>query len=224
MNIPNWTTNRIICKKELGDKLLTKTKNGYELDFNKLIPMPKDLEITAGSQGEKGLIFLYITSNNQNEKDIIEKAYKTLNSFNKQICNDIYFKKINSDIQKYKNGDEFKEDLDLGKKYLDNYKKYGYCNWYNWSINNWGTKWNVKDDCTIDYDDSTKEYTITFDTAWSCPTGILKEYSKMCEDGELDWMYYDEDYDGHIFITKENNELMIRKEYREYDLDENIDI
>ena len=32
--MPNWTENKIICKKELGGKLLTKTKDGYNLDFS----------------------------------------------------------------------------------------------------------------------------------------------------------------------------------------------
>lgn len=53
MYIPNWTTNKIICKKELGDKLLTKTDEGYSLDFNKLIPMPKELKIEADLMAKK---------------------------------------------------------------------------------------------------------------------------------------------------------------------------
>lgn len=46
----------------------------------------------------------------------------------------------------------------------------------------------------------------------------------MCNDGELDWMYYDEDYDGYIFVTKENGELMSRKEYFDIDYDGDIRI
>lgn len=224
MYIPNWTTNRIICKKELGDKLLTKTDGGYSLDFNKLIPMPKELKIEAGSNGEKGLIFLYLTSLDLSDNIDIRKAYKSLNPFNQDIHTDPYFEKINSNLSKYKKDENFQESIELGKKYLDNYIKYGYCNWYNWSIDNWGTKWNVEDDCSIEYDKVKEEYTITFDTAWSCPVGILKEYSKMCNDGELDWMYYDEDYDGHIFVTKENGELMSRKEYFDIDYDSDVRI
>ena len=216
--IPNWTTNKIICKKELGDKLLTKTDDGYSLDFNKLIPMPKDLNIESGSKGEKGLIFLYLTSLDLSKNVDIRKAYKSLSHFNKEIHNDPYFKEIDSNLSKYKKDEEFKESIELGKKYLDNYIKYGYCNWYDWAIDNWGTKWNVEDNCDVEFDNEKQEYTITFDTAWSCPSGILKEFSKMCDDGELDWSYYDEDYDGHIFVTKENGEMMLRKEYLDEDI------
>ena len=224
MYIPNWTTNRIICKKELGDKLLTKTENGYSFDFNKLIPMPNDLKIESGSSGEKGLIFLYLTSLKLKEKNKIQNAYKSISPFNINICHDPFFKDINKNLTKYKSDINFKESIDLGKKYLNNYNKYGYCNWYEWSIDNWGTKWNVEDSCNVIYDKDKKEYTITFDTAWNCPIGILKEYSKMCNDGELDWMFYDEDYDGHTYITKENNKLVTKKEYLDVEYDENIEI
>ena len=196
----------------MGEKLLTKTNDGYSLDFNKIIPMPESLSIESGSRGEMGLVFLYITSLDLNIKNTIIKAYKSLNPFNKDIYISTYFKRINSDIEKYKNDKEFKESIELGKKYLDNYIKYGYCTWYNWSIDNWGTKWNVEDEVTvIEIDDN--KYKITFYTAWSCPTGILNEFSKMCDDGELDWLYYDEDYDGHFFVTKENGKLKYEKEY-----------
>ncbi len=174
--------------------------------------MPESLSIESGSRGEMGLVFLYITSLDLNIKNTIIKAYKSLNPFNKDIYISTYFKRINSDIEKYKNDKEFKESIELGKKYLDNYIKYGYCTWYNWSIDNWGTKWNVEDEVTvIEIDDN--KYKITFYTAWSCPTGILNEFSKMCDDGELDWLYYDEDYDGHFFVTKENGKLKYEKEY-----------
>ena len=196
----------------MGERLLTKTNDGYSLDFNKIIPMPESLSIESGSRGEMGLVFLYITSLDLNIKNTIIKAYKSLNPFNKDIYISPYFKRINSDIEKYKNDKEFQESIELGKKYLDNYIKYGYCTWYNWSIDNWGTKWNVEDEVTvIEIDDN--KYKIIFYTAWSCPTGILNEFSKMCDDGELDWLYYDEDYDGHFFVTKENGKLKYEKEY-----------
>lgn len=207
----------------MAEKLLTKTDDSYILDFNKLIPMPEDLKIESGSRGEKGLIFLYLSSNDPNERLILEKAYRSLNPFNKQIYKDVHFKEMDSNLAKYKIDDSFKEDIELGNKYLNNYKKYGYCNWYNWSVDKWGTKWNVEDEVSvIDLDDD--NYEIRFDTAWSCPVGIIKEFSKLCDNGELDWMYYDEDYDGHTFITKEDNELVITKEYIDEDYDEDIKI
>lgn len=224
MYIPNWTTNRIICKKELGDKILAKTDDSYSFDFNTLIKMPKDLEIESGSNGEDGLMYLYLKSKNKKEKDLINSAYKNCNEFFNNINNESRYKRIKSNLKAFENKDNFQEIINLGKKYLSNYKKYGYCNWYKWCINNWGTKWNVENDCNVDYNPETKEYTITFDTAWSCPIHILEKYSELCEDGELNWMYYDEDYDGHIFVTKDDGQLTFRKEYYDMDFDENISI
>ena len=60
--------------------------------------------------------------------------------------------------------------------------------WYSWSIENWGTKWNACDisflsngDWLDHYDDSTwesGEVTITFQTAWSPPVPVLTQLSK----------------------------------------------
>ena len=61
------------------------------MDFNKLIPMPKGLKIEAGSNGEKGLIFLYLTSLDLSDNIDIRKAYKSLNPFNQDIHTDPYF-------------------------------------------------------------------------------------------------------------------------------------
>ena len=54
--------------------------------------------------------------------------------------------------------------------------------WYNWRLQNWGTKW----DCyEVDIDDSELEYgfEVTFDTAWSPPEEIcaaIKEQFDVC--------------------------------------------
>ena len=43
--MPNWTRNKIICKKSIAEKLLTPVEDTYILDFNKLIPMPSELNL-----------------------------------------------------------------------------------------------------------------------------------------------------------------------------------
>lgn len=46
------------------------------------------------------------------------------------------------------------------------------CNWYYWSIKNWGTKWNAVDG-NLEVDDINKlEY--SFRTAWDAPRGVMK--------------------------------------------------
>ena len=43
-------------------------------------------------------------------------------------------------------------------------------NWYDWSIENWGTKWDADDVQIVDEDENSIKY--IFDTAWSPPEPI----------------------------------------------------
>lgn len=57
-------------------------------------------------------------------------------------------------------------------------KKYGNNNWYNWSILNWGTKWNAVE-ASLDTDNNNKlEY--SFRTAWDAPRGIIQALLESC--------------------------------------------
>lgn len=60
---------------------------------------------------------------------------------------------------------ENKQDLNL-------IKKYGADNWYDWSVRNWGTKWNTGSVR------KTGVNAVEFDTAWSTPEPALCELSK----------------------------------------------
>ena len=162
--MPNWTANKIICKKSIGDKILSKDNDDYILDFNKIIPMPDELQIEAGSRGQRGLMYLYSKTDSIEEKGIINKAYKSLNPFFKDIYKDSEYAKIDNDITKYEEDNNFKESIELGEKYLSNYKKHGHWHWYDWCVSNWGTKWNVLEDVDVSYDEKTDEYEINFDT------------------------------------------------------------
>jgi hypothetical protein len=50
--------------------------------------------------------------------------------------------------------------------------------WYNWNINNWGTKWDVGDSY-ISIDDEKLNAYISFDTAWSPPVEWLEKVIPM---------------------------------------------
>ena len=222
--MPNWTWNKITCKKSLGDKLIDKTDDGYKFDFNKIIPMPESLKLTAGTIEDKSVASYYLSLNENEQKELQENLktkklffYGTYwNKYKREIDNFIDNPdKLKNERETFTGGSEDVdskiEDInELGKLYIDNINNYGDSQWYHWCNKNWGTKWNVSEDAEVDYDESTKEYIICFDTAWSPPYGIIDKYSEMCSDGEFDWEYENEDYDGHHYITKENGELIER--------------
>ena len=178
--MPNWTYNRIKCKKSIGDKILTITENGYSFDFNKLIPMPDDLKLDAGSiEGDS--IACYYLSLNDDEKN---KLMKLLKSKEASYCHN-YWNKYKDDIKKLENNPkrlnkkinnfnglfdfdkekQFTSINELGKQYVETIKKYNFPQWYDWCVKNWGTKWNVEEDVDIVYDKNIDEYDISFQTA-----------------------------------------------------------
>ena len=72
--------------------------------------------------------------------------------------------------------------------------KYGADNWYDWSINNWGTKWNACD-TEVEQRDGTLIY--RFDTAWDAPRNIAEALLRMqktiLQDINISWECIHED-------------------------------
>ena len=234
--MPNWTSNKITCKKTIGDKILTKTEDGYIFDFNKLIPMPKELNIPAGSIENYAVVSYYLSLDKQGKRDMED------NLENKSVIyHSNYWKKYKSyiddaikDSNRLKNAEnnfngkvsenekKYSNLAELGKEYVDNIIKYGYSQWYDWCSEVWGTKWNVEDEVYVEYYPENDEYTIEFNTAWCVPYGIVEEYSKLCSDDEFLWEYENEDYDGHHYLRKYNDNIsdtVIFDKKREEDFD-----
>ena len=65
----------------------------------------------------------------------------------------------------------FSSDVKSGVLQLRVLAETGYPSWYEWSIANWGTKWDV-DEINIIYEDKGR-LDFTFDTAWSFPEPIF---------------------------------------------------
>lgn len=67
-------------------------------------------------------------------------------------------------------------------KHQANLAKYGYKDWYDWNIANWGTKWapRVEDfDFNDDATDGQWRVEIRYDTAWAPPTKLMAKLSKL---------------------------------------------
>jgi len=123
-----------------------------------------------------------------------------------------------------------------------NIEKFGYKNWYDYCVNEWGTKWDVTGQ---EVNDIPNGVILTFDSAWAPPTGA---YDKLLDLGfEVRAMYYepgmgfcgvwdngqDDEYSLGGLNSDEVAELLppeldeaygISESIAEYEDEENIDI
>ena len=77
-----------------------------------------------------------------------------------------------------------------------NVEKYGYANWYDFQVANWGTKWDVEGDA-IEHDEDGLGFSGTFESAWSPPMGVVQA---LVDRGFEVTLYYYES--GMCFVGK----------------------
>jgi hypothetical protein len=182
--MPNWVSIVANFEGEQKDidnifnliKGVDENGEATKFDFNRLIPMPEELDIESGGRGITGLAYLFRHAESSDEEEIIAKAYS-----NECMFDDIRTANVTDDIDE--------GTIKMGRQYLSNHKKYGYCTWYRWTINNWGTKWNA---CNV----SVGEKSIYLDTAWSFPVPIFEKLIEICHENNVVMSGYfcDEDY------------------------------
>ena len=124
--MPNYCNNVVEIR---GPVKVVKALVDHRLDFMKIYPYPKDLDIVAGRSG----------------------------------------------------ADDSPEQIQLVAAEKSNLKKYGYKNWYDWCVSEWGTKWNAggsdNADMQIDWDEDGDDSIalFQFDTAWAPALGVLQK-------------------------------------------------
>ena len=126
----------------------------------------------------------------ENEVTVVAKIYKV---------NDVIVEPYPKDQIK-----EFKEYVTVGKYEFsfeaiipmpENVKDTTYTplgqtpdpNWHDWSIENWGTKWDPDDVQVVDEDEESITY--SFDTAWSPPVPICEALRDKFPDLNISWFY-----------------------------------
>jgi hypothetical protein len=68
------------------------------------------------------------------------------------------------------------EQKELERKTAENVKKYGYGNWYDYCVGEWGTKWDVGGQGQSDIHPDGRMLHASFDSAWSPP---VNAYAKL---------------------------------------------
>ena len=196
-------------KKDIEKIKETVKGNNSIFSFQRIKHMPQEMMVEhMGSGDTDGQLLIYIT----------EKFTKTLDELNpddKELLNRNLFL-YNSLDEKYKNRKEIftktdakrqEEDYKFGEQKYKNIKKYGAADWYPWSINNWGTKWDCNNARLITENEN--ELIYEFETAWSVAAEALAALSEQFPKVTISVLYADEDIGSNcgMFQIKDSCEI-----------------
>ena len=202
--MPNHTANNFTVTGPKADVLrfVAQIKgNDSEIDFNKVLPIPDDLR---GTSSPSRIM----------TQEEIDKIWAEWNK-----------RKDEGKLSSF----EMERPMGLGitqAKYDEFILKYGYADWYDWSIFNWGTKWNAYDvtewsvnECS----EYTTSATIYYETAWSPATALRLNVSKDYPTLEFYHEFADE---GGAFLGSETivDGRFISEEELDWDSDDGIEL
>lgn len=169
--MPNHVAN-VIKMQGIKNLPLFSTKEGIlYFDFNKLIPMPKSLNMESNSVED---LAIEAVMRKLSKSRFFGKNYK-------QISDEDWEKRV---IIPGKNVEELQK---AGLQYISNQVLYDVTTWYDWCYNNWGTKWNSYE---FEFEDNN---TIRFQTAWNCPEPVIQKLAQVYLDIRIEHWWADED-------------------------------
>lgn len=152
-------------------------------DFNKLRPMPGELDIEAGARTERGL-------------RLVREYHQALAGLERQRpalspedygeavrkCEELHRKQQLSDPAAWV----------LGERAYRNIRQFGSPTWYEWRWRSWGTKWNAYQPRPL----GEKDHTMVFLTAWNSVPKIMALLSGRYPEQTVIYRWADE-YIGH---------------------------
>lgn len=184
--MPNWCQNEVSIYgdkediKKIKAEVFTVDKGNKQpyLDFNKVIPMPKELEDSVSPPN-------VVSDEIIRMRDLL-KANPSIQSIwvdGRQIKDNEWSEKFMSERQS-----------EILKK------TYGANNWFDWRVQNWGTKWGIDGDSIQFYDEDADRIVLHFDTAWSPPDEIASSLKERYEDIDMSWFYREDsmEFSGYL--------------------------
>jgi hypothetical protein len=158
--MPNWCTTNFTVSgtdDDLKHFIATATSDGC-FDFNRIVPMPEELHSSVDDLGRAYAVYYGDPTPMLDYSWVKDKNIATLEQLRQHFDLD----PVN------------RRTADLHKANID---RYGFPTWYEWSIANWGTKWNA---CYTEISAIEDGYiNIVFDTAWSFPDPIFEKLAAM---------------------------------------------
>nr|WP_300820794.1 hypothetical protein [uncultured Acetatifactor sp.] len=155
------------------------------IDFNKLLPMPKELDMEAGTRTDRGLKLVreyhHTLADLERQKPGLTPAEYAL-ALHK--CEELYQKQRLADPVTWA----------LGEQAYSNVQRFGSPTWYEWCNRNWGTKWNAYGFPPLEKDSDTME----FFTAWDSVPKIVTLLSRKYPEQTITYRWADEDIGRNV--------------------------
>lgn len=168
--MPNHITNILrICaysfkgaEKTMVDDVLAAIKSEERVfDFNRIIPMPPELDIESGGKTMMALA-LHDDARAASELPLFQMRNPELRTIEELRA---HLRTQHPDLD------------DFAAKVRSNLDKYGATDWYGWCPEKWGTKWNAYQGIAGKTDDHTA--IVHFETAWAPPMPVLDKLAAM---------------------------------------------
>ena len=196
--MPNWTTNIIEMDNITNLPLYTEED---EFDFEKLTPMPAGFNQEVGEMGRAkedyiSALYWYAMKHDvpwpQGKKALLDLLAKL---FLAQAGEPDYMRitcQPLSEVQKdcERQHTSMEAMAKIGLEYVKNYQLCGHLTWYDWSIENWGCKWNASQTWKAGDD------TVSFQTPWEPPLKVLETLAQKYPDKEFWCVFADEADEG----------------------------
>lgn len=185
--MPNHVTNELTASKAVLDAIASEES---AIDFRKIIPRPDvfDCEPTSCviDWARIAVGVVNITTLRAHTPDPIK-------AFNAGDYGAAAKRLEQSNIIKLMTDGPFPKDFN-GKDFDDfihcirAIKEFGHASWYEWSIANWGTKWNAYSTKRV------SDTTVRFETAWSMPSKAITALAAIYPDETIRIRWADEDF------------------------------
>lgn len=215
--MPNHVKCRLKMEGLVNAPLFSRNEeNELYFDFNKIIPMPKELDMISGSFEDIAIkAYVKYHGNPALQKMMDAKSKWNILAGNYEISEE--------EISSYagRKNMTVEELVKTGERYCLNVFYHGCTTWFDWCCEHWGTKRNAYETENIDED------TVEFCTAWAAPIPVVEQLSKMYPDKVVSFMWADEDrgyntgemayQNGLIALDDTDNVIM-------YNLPENLSV
>mgnify|MGYP000843858198 CR=1 FL=1 len=180
--MPNWVMNELTCIFQTSEEYNAfKMKANTDALYDSFFPMP---EVLDGTRSPHQNPDAYIATVNLRKNT----NFLTLEGI-------------------ALSGDEW--DAETAKALIKNIKAFeqtGYHDWYSWSCDNWGVKWDASNCKSKELSDF---FTIvfSFDSPWGCPEHFVRELSKLFPNATFEMVSGSIENDCHYEFTCEDGKF-----------------